>query len=688
MLTAVKLKDGYNSDEDNILNDFYIPILKETVLYKRSTGYFSSSSLVIAAQGLSEFYKNEGICELICSIKLTEEDYNAIKNGSLKINDYFNQGNLLENIDYLTELQRNHLNFLSWLIEKKRLKIKIAASKDSDDILFHEKVGIMADKEGNEISFSGSVNETWKGWSSNIEEFKVFRGWVTDEKKYLDRDKNKFDKYWNNTSNKVITFDIPEVIEKKIIEIRPKNKKVEEIIKSINKELERSKFQKPKTTAELLKGEGDIKELRPYQKEAIKKWQNNSEKGIFVMATGSGKTVTAINAAKSISQDGLLLVVAVPFGHLIPQWIEDLENILNDFRIVECHGKAKGWREKTTKAVGEYSDEIINKVILIGTYSTISSDDFIAIFDNQGSHDRKMMIIGDEVHNFGAPEMSKGMIDIFSARLGLSATLARYFDEEGTDKIKNYFSGIVFEFTLEEAIKMGFLTEYLYHPILVELTEDEMEKYYELTEKMKKLSHSEDHEEILKNIAIRRSKILKSSENKISTLENLLEEMGDETDHLLVYCDTGGQLKATQEIFNHFNYITHKFTGNEAMDEREKILKNFDSGNYQALLSMKCLDEGVDVPSTRTAIIMASSGNSREYVQRRGRVLRKSPGKEYAIIYDFVVLPPKDQIDTLAKQVLQKEFTRVLDFVKTAKNSSDVIDDLIDLMCKYSVYLG
>ena len=215
-----------------------------------------------------------------------------------------------------------------------------------------------------------------------------------------------------------------------------------------------------------------------------------------------------------------------------------------------------------------------------------------------------------------------------------------------------------------------------------------MDKYYELTEKMKKLSHSDDHEEILKNIAIRRSKILKSSENKISTLETLLGKMDRDTDHLLVYCDTGGQLKETQEIFNQRNFITHKFTGDEGMDERKKILKFFDTGSYQALLSMKCLDEGVDVPSTRTAIIMASSGNSREYVQRRGRVLRKSPGKKYAVIYDFVVLPPKEQIDTLARQILQKEFTRVLDFVKTAKNKVDIIDNLIDTMRKYDVYLG
>lgn len=681
MLKDIDFKKTYSSENDNLLLDFYVPALKESISYKRITGFFSSTSLLFASQGIAHFFSHGGIYELISGVLVEDKDYQAIVRG-LKSADEV----IIKNVDFNpevleSELEKDHLRMLSWLISTNRLKIKIAVLPNDGFGLFHEKVGIFEDKNGDKVSFSGSINESGSGWSGNIEEFKVFRGWVKGEVEYLEKDAAKFSDYWNNKISSFSVVDLPDALEKKLLKIRPESEKeFEEII------------QKIKTA------QSGRKNLYPFQIEAISNWESNNYKGILEMATGTGKTFTSLGAIKSVysHKNEYCLVIAVPYKHLVTQWLKEIKLQL-DSVIIEVHGNAKDWKEKLPKFLKDYRDGFINKLVIVGLYDSLSSNEFIQKFDSNINKLRTYIIVADEVHNFGAPEYSNGMLDNIKMRLGLSATPSRWFDEEGTQRLMNYFEKTVFVYDLKMAIANGFLTPYEYYPITVQMNLDEFDEYSELTKKItRKMSYAKSRSEediYLKLLTIQRSKILRNSKNKIVEFENLISDLTRQgkIDHLLIYCDSTEQMLEAQKIINKYGIINHRFTEMESMNEREQILELFDNGTYQCLVAMKCLDEGVDVPSTRTAIILASSTNPREYVQRRGRVLRKFLGKDKATIYDFIVLPPEKVEDEFLfateQKILKKELNRTQEFLETAMNKAYIFKKLSDTMLKYSVYL-
>ncbi len=682
MLRDIYLKKTYSSENDNLLADFYIPVLKESIHYKRITGFFSSTSLLLASRGIAHFFSNGGSYDLISGVLVENKDYEAIVKGLKSIDDIIN--NVDFNLNTLKdELEKDHLRILSWLISTKRLRIKIAVLPEAAAGLFHEKVGIFEDKNGNKISFSGSINESGAGWSGNIEEFKVFRGWVDEEVGYLERDLIKFSDYWNSRINTFSVIDLPEALEKKILKIRPESEEVaKELVQKINDEQSTRK-----------------RELHDFQKKAIAKWESNNYKGIFEMATGTGKTFTSLGAVKSVysNKKEFCVIIVVPYKHLVTQWLKDIKQELTDSVIIEVHGDARGWKEKLPKFLQDYSDGFIDKLVIIAVYDSLSSKDFLRKLNSNFNNKRTYILVADEVHNFGAPKYSHGMIDSIRMRLGLSATPTRWFDEKGTQKIVDYFDKTVFEYDLKMAIANNYLTPYEYFPITVQMDLDEFEEYSELSKKIirnMRISRNQTEENVyLKLLTIKRSKILKNNKTKIVAFEGIISDLKTQgkIDHLLVYCDSDEQMLKAQKIINDFGIINHRFTERESMNEREQILEAFDNGIYECLVAMKCLDEGVNVPSTKTAIILASSSNPREYVQRRGRVLRKYPGKDKATIYDFIVVPPEKVEDefffNVEQKILKKELNRVQEFLETASNKNFIFKKLSDTMLKYNVYL-
>lgn len=618
---------------------------------------------------------------MISGVLVEDRDYQAIVKGLKSAEEV-----IIENIDFnpeelASELEKDHLRILSWLISTNRLKIKIAVLPKEGFGLFHEKVGIFEDKNGDKITFSGSINESGSGWSGNVEEFKVFRGWVKEEVEYLEKDLVKFSDYWNNNISSFSVINLPEALEKKFLKIRPKSEnEFDDIVRKI-------KIDQP-----------NKKNLYPFQKEAIANWRKNNYKGILEMATGTGKTFTSLGAVKSVFSDKneYCLIVAVPYKHLATQWIKEIKLQL-DSVIVEVHGNAKDWREKLPKFLKDYRDGFINKLVIVALYDSLSSNDFIQEFEDDLNKSRTYIIIADEVHNFGAPEYSNGMLDCIQMRLGLSATPSRWFDEGGTQRLMDYFEKTVFVYDLKMAITNKFLTPYEYNPITVQMDLDEFDEYSQLSKKItKKMSYANnkfDEDIYLKLLTIKRSKILRNSKNKMIEFESLIVDLMShgQVDHLLIYCDSTDQMLQAQKIINKYGIINHRFTEMESINDRESILELFNNGTYQCLVAMKCLDEGVDVPSTRTAVILASSTNPREYVQRRGRVLRKFIGKDKAVIYDFVVLPPQSVEDeflfSIEQKILKKELNRVQDFLETAMNKTFIFKKLSDTMLKYNVYL-
>ena len=428
---------------------------------------------------------------------------------------------------------------------------------------------------------------------------------------------------------------------------------------------------------------GSSIKLRDYQIEAIDSWFDNNCRGIFEMATGTGKTFTALSCYKKLSNatDRLLTVIACPQSHLIDQWVNEIKKF-DDVDIVIASSKNSKWKEDLGNLVLNYFLEIVDKTIVLTTHASLSSDFFLEKIREFNSD---LLLIVDEVHGIGSKKQMLGLDDSYNYRLGLSATPSRYFDDYGTEIINSYFDGVVFEFDITRALTefnpdsgKTYLTPYIYNPIIVNLNDEELALYSEYSAKVAYLYATnktiDDGNKTLTSYLIKRQNIINNAEEKYDALVDILRERPD-IDKLLVFCSSQ-QIDRVQEILNEEGVSPqHKFTQNQSarkkkkedLSEREYLLKKFEDGSYKALVAIKCLDEGVDVPSAENAIIMSSTSNPREHVQRRGRILRNSPGKEKAIIYDILVFP--EEKTEVGRKIRDKEINRYVDFATDAENS-------------------
>lgn len=709
-LRNLPIKKYYSSDEDDILDDFYIPALKEAHTYKRLTGFFSSTSLALVARGIKGLIKNEGNMKIITSPKLEKEDVRIILDSKENPEKYIESKllSILDSLEFKNEqFILDHLYILGWMIANKRLQIKIAIifkdglNKDILDYteilqmgIFHQKIGILEDSEGNIITFSGSVNETAYGWKSNIEEFKVFRSWQTSEIDYIQADINKFNKFWNNLSSCIHVIDIPEAAKKKLIELAPKD------ISSIN--LERWYVREKKKKIHLYEN----------QKQAVQSWISNGMKGIFEMATATGKTFTALGCLREISkkEKRLLTIIACPLNHLLKQWKNNIREFEISDEIIFADSSIYNWKNNMMDILFDLKNEVINKLIILTTFATLSSEDFIKMINKI---ELNKMLIVDEVHGCGAPKVRIGLLNKYLYRLGLSATPKRWFDFEGTEELFNYFGGTVYEFSLKKAINTinpatgeTYLVPYEYMPYFIELTEEELERYEEQTKKIAqnyfRIKDKKRKSEYFTLLLTKRQQIIKDASNKFIAFKEILKDI-NKIVHCLVYCSYN-QIDKVQDILNSYNYqniIQHKFTGKEGkkpenrfdgLSERGFLLEQFAKGIYQVLVAMKCFDEGVDVPPTKIAIILSSSGNPKQYIQRRGRVLRRFPEKEKATIYDIIVLPPLLKIlnpilSEIERKIIKKELKRYKEFASIALNAVDCYEKIEVIENKYNIHI-
>ena len=649
-----EIKPSYNSANSDIVNDFYNKVLSEAIRYDRISGFFNSTSLAIAARGMDKFVKNNGHMRLLCGAQLDEEDLKSINNAD-DLKDIIDKKFLRDYSSIEDELLKNHVKVLGWMVANGYLEIKIGINKKSDGSysngMLHSKIGIMYDEFGDSLLFNGSVNETAYGWRNNIESLKVFYSWKNPE--YMEDDKKDFETFWKGLDPSLSVFDVPEATKNKLIEIAPKTKKELENLKLSNK---------PK--------------LREYQNDALKCWLDNDMKGIFAMATGTGKTFTALSCFDNLlnKKSQLMTVIVCPQKHLISQWEKNLETFDYKGEVLHAYGDNSNWSSEFLGYIGDLESGLKRQLVVFTTFDTFSRDRFI---DKIDFYDGEILLIVDEVHGIGSTDYRNGLLPHkYDYRLGLSATPEIEDDFERTDLVNDYFGGIVYTYDLEKAINNGFLTHYNYYPQFIDLDSDELECYMYYTHKMsmfvgkKKLSEKE--ERTLRKYQRKRRNIINNANAKMVFLKNFLKNHRDIKD-LIIYC-TGDQKKEILEYLDELAISNHKFTGEESTkkvrgeSERDRILRLFANGYYQVLVGIKCLDEGVDVPSTQTAILMASTLNSRQHIQRRGRVLRKSPGKEIANIYDLVVFPNiKNEPDSI-KRIVRNEQKRYDEYADLADN--------------------
>ena len=692
-LKDINLKPVYYSDENNLLQEFYIPVLSNSVKYDRIAGYFSSNSLAIAAKGIAAFIKAGGRIRLIANVVLSEKDQEAIKKALLE-----REREVLTEIENLEDqLKKDHIKILGWMIKNNLLEIKIAVAKNGVE---HQKIGILEDSNGIKISFSGSDNETVKGWLHNDEQFHVFCDWKEGDREHLLPDIDRFNCLWLDKGRRVRVYSVSDAFKMDLIQNAPSDElEFEKLSDSITEELLQINAERCGYYKKLRK----IK-LRDYQIKAIEKWVANSCRGILEMATGTGKTFTALGCVKNLleKEKNLVVIITTPYTHLGQQWQKEIRAFgLTLNQQIFADSSNRSWRHQLADGLSDITLGHLNIVLVLATHRTFSSNDFIKIItDNK--KDFNILLIADEVHYLGATKAVSGLLDEYDYRLALSATPRRWFDDIGTKTIFDFFGDVVFEFSLKQAIgtinhetNQTYLTPFKYNPIFISLNDDEIEEYINLTKsiinKLVRLQKEDTVEEQINILRFIRANIIKSAKNKYEALVKIIDEHLEDIAWTIVYCNPE-QIDTIMQEFNKRDIRTHRFTMNEStipdakrngMSERQDILNKFSNKEYQALVAMKCLDEGVDVPQARTAILMASSGNPREYIQRIGRVIRRYKNKNLANIYDLMVIPSQEYLPLDLRRVefeiFTKEMRRYEEIATIAVNNSEALSKIYDL---------
>lgn len=672
----LNLKYYYNNDEDDLIEEFYNPVLKNAVLYKRATGFFASSSFWAFIEGLRDFLDKDGRMKLLISPKLSKEDIEAIAMGEKAKADSI-EGFLISKI-LEEDRYKDQFNLLAWLIYEEKLDIKIVVKKNFAEYgIFHDKFAIVEDTEGNKIGFHGSLNETEAGLIDNFESINVFQGWNESDYNRIENMNRLFDSVWNNQSGKWVCFDIPESIKKEIIDQR----------ESINFNKKNKEVYIPEKY-----------NLREYQKEAINSWFKNNCKGILEMATGSGKTLTAIFAmiktinllkAKGFSCG---LVIVVPYRNLLEQWCEEL----NEFNIVpiRCYENKELWYNKMLIAVSNFNKYENENFFIITTNTTYITEHFQGLLYKI---QRNYIFCADEMHHLIGPAISKLLPENTDIRIGLTATLGNEYEEEKIEKLKQYFSNIVFTFNLKDAIENECLTKYYYYPVFVELTDEEMEDYINLTKRIVKLLNLNDDGESLKRVLNERRRVIFNAENKIKQFL-LMENELKKYKRTLVYCgdkkdEDGRFINKINRIVYDMGLKTHTYTSELGKKDRERVLDEFKRGDIEVLTAIRCLDEGVNIPALDCAFILSSNMDSKQFIQRRGRILRRAPNKEFAYIYDFIVIPSLDEyiirhmdldVKEIQTKIISKELKRVYEFASLCENKVEVLSKIVDVIKLYS----
>jgi superfamily II DNA or RNA helicase len=648
-------------------------------------GFFSSEILVSLAPGLATFINcaDESL-RLIISPLLRPEDKAAIAEGIASIEDIVNT--TLEDF-VVTEnaIAQHTLKCLSWMLRHGRVEIKIALMKDA---LFHPKVWLFHEGD-NVIAAHGSSNMTYAGIQKNIEQMSISKSWEDANQYYTtERLCDQFKQFWTNYDESCTVIPIPQALEENLLktynsDIPPTEDDFHTLYKQATDSLEESsttydfsRSTRPSFTipSHLEFEEGDFE----HQGRAITAWCEAGYQGILEMATGSGKTIAAMICAHKLYnvEKPLLIVVAAPYIPLIQQWCDEISPFeLKPVNLTETNG-AQGRAAELSRLRRRFRIGSSKVEIVVVSHRTLCNSEFKAELEK---FDCKTLLIADEVHNLGSEGFITDPPEFFDYRLGLSATPIRQYDEEGTEQLLEFFGPIVFQFTLEEAIGrclVGY--EYYVHP--VELTEDEIEEWYDLTEKIGKNAWRQDidaDDEYLMNLLIKRRALLENAENKIAVLEDVLTEREDldRLQHTLIYTSDKApqQLKDVNALLNKHSVLFHQLTYEETGDRKKtrRIIQSFQQGTLGILTAKRVLDEGVNIPEIEKAFILASTTVERQWVQRRGRLLRtcSKTGKTHSEIHDFMALPPDlDNMDTRARALMESELKRIQAFAYLAKN--------------------
>lgn len=690
----IEIAIRYRSNEHDFPIDFLIPVLSESVEYKRAVGYFSTSALVDLSRGLFRMAERGGEIKLVCSPKLSEEDIQAINAGYKKREELIER-NLLDSLtEPVDAFEEERLNLVATLIASGMMEIKLAFMETDTGInLYHEKMSIFIDSAGNRISYAGSLNESGNAFHENFESIYTFCSWKDGSQREAARQAEcDFDAVWENRTQKLNVVPFPRIVVEKLLTYRKDSISYDTDYRQFLIPLKEHFYRVPESV-----------ELRPYQQEAIERWFAQNCRGIMGMCTGAGKTFTAMAGGMRLGMelnDILAIFIVCPFIHLVSQWEEDVVDWGYTPIIAHSKSPTPDWYDRLRAACRQFH-KARKSFICITTNDTFSDIKIQSLLKKFDLSDNALLIV-DEAHNFGSPNLAASLPENFNYRMALSATIERHMDKAGTRRIFDYFGEQCIDYGLAQAIQDGTLVPYDYHPIPVYLEDDELKRYLDISKKLKKFLVSEKGKlkisEAGKSLIYSRTRLLAGARAKVPLLMNLMEDYRNAR-NILVYCgattiedEDGGEDErqidiVTKKMREELGMSVQRFTAEESLIERQNIKEYFKDGLYQAVTAIRCLDEGVNIPGISTAFIMSSSRNPKQFIQRRGRLLRRSQGKEKAVIYDFVTLP-RNLADVRGesdysedKNVLLGEILRIHEFGTLSKNPSEssfLIDRIMD----------
>jgi len=696
-LRKIKLKPEYNTDDDNIIRDFYRPCLQNAICYDRAVGYFRANIYRELGEDLLNYVIRGGKVRIVCSPDISEQDELAAREGySLRGHRTPNelQADLMRILQVMSKNPKDAdcLEMLRLLIEKEALELYIAVRPGG---IYHRKIGMFSDSYGNKVVFFGSGNETaWaigsiEDWV-NDEEFDVYRSWGSEFESYKAKIKERhLQKLFSGGTRRTIVRPLNE-FERAFLNKFRSFKNYEDCRPGARERT--ALFEKQEKSSDIIP--------YSYQKDAINAWKKAGMIGILSMATGTGKTYTALFAIKELLKEGRPILIVVPTTILLSQWRGNIASIYPDVPVLLA-GDNYNWKSQTNKRM--FISELELPRIILATMATASSNDFIEFFRQA----KDPILIADEVHRLGSPIYRKILNVDFYAKLGLSATPERLFDKEGSKILhKSFGEKPVYDLPINSKVKLSdnnvktvpilgyFLSRYDYYFYIINLTENEQKEWNCLTEEIRKmyaysLSIKDDDKknkinQKIKILLIRRSKIIKKAKNKVNIINQIIEDKYPSNGKWIVYCEDEVQLN---QVINelkrkHKHKVILKYHSKMKRKDREISLEYFES-NPSIIVSIRCLDEGVDVPKANGAIILASSSNPRQYIQRRGRVLRKSINKKQATIIDVLVLP-KGSENGVPYSIIKGELARAWNFAQNAMNK-DVAHKLWKICVDYDV---
>lgn len=736
---------------------FFSEALCNSTTFDIKLGFFSSSAINVLADGFAAFLYSGGRMRMIINDVLSEDDCNAIVVGeSDVITPYFDL-NAIDHISYtLSKRDKHFFECLSWLIRNERIEIKIITPKVGNGIA-HSKCGIFSDGI-NKVAFDGSCNFSRMALIDNIESINAFCDWDGERDKDRINDiANDFNRTFSGADETVkylkadqiinhITDiykykDIKELLEdeQSILNSKIENKpsdsirwilerarnKVTTIVNSLIKERERdSDNDEP---IKNITPKFPYPEPRPYQKEAFNNWKI-SQKGLFAMATGTGKTLTSLNCLLQIYNKFKFYqaLILVPTITLVEQWEDECKRF-NFSHIIKVSSKNQRWKAdiddiKLKESLAQ-NDELPVSFIIIATYASFSRESaFKQLMSLSKKTQRQMLLIADEAHNVGAPNIISKLDGIkILRRIGLSATPERQFDDNGNKAVLHFFGckdQYTFEYSMKDAIDNGFLCRYKYYPHIVRLNEEEMSEYKKISLQLAKFYNINENsfscaDDILMRLLLKRKRIIHKAHNKEKVFRQIVQQRFDECGNLkytLVYVPEGGQIDSDiqyattdnptddidlDKLIDKYTQIIQEVSSTttvkkfiSGIQNRDEVLRKFSTGDIEVLTSMKCLDEGVDVPRSELAIFCASTGNPRQFIQRRGRILRKHPDKHMAIIHDLVVAPEfalTEENYNMERNLLKNELQRVKDFARLSENPAFAYKELEEITNYYNL---